>query len=175
VVPEQREDDADEEQLVPQSDRIHSDEQSDDLVGPGDVGPVQVGARAQEVHRQDQVARDDHHRQVAVLEPAPPVPGSDRELDDVLPIPHPGDGVGQGDRRRQGDREPGHRGVAQVGLEGHRADDHQPGGDEEQVPQQGAIHDRPDGEARDDQGVPDPTLLQAEQRDRRDRHQCCGE
>src|SRR5690606_8738088 len=85
VVAQQGEDDADEEQFVPQPDRVDADEQPGDLVRPGDLRPVPVGARPQEVDRQDQVARADDRPEVAELEPARPIPGAHRQREDVLP------------------------------------------------------------------------------------------
>eukprot|EP01135_Chromosphaera_perkinsii_P011421 Nk52_evm1s2398 gene=Nk52_evmTU1s2398 len=57
---QQREAGADEEQLVPGPHEVHADEEAPELAGAADVRPVQVGARGDEVERQDQPPQHRH-------------------------------------------------------------------------------------------------------------------
>src|SRR5690349_17119948 len=86
VPPQEREDGADEEELVPDADGSDADEETGDEVRRVHDGPVRVDARGDEVERQDQPGEHEDEREPRPLEGRPPPSPTPGEADRVVAV-----------------------------------------------------------------------------------------
>src|SRR4029453_1788853 len=111
--------------------------------------------RADEVDGKQQITQDEHPDEVTPFVSAPASPGPPWEPNYVLlqpeSVPHVWNDHGGG----EDDGEAGDAGVADVGGEGHRADDDQAGGDEAEVPGEAPGDGDAQEDARGEHGVAD--------------------